>query len=63
MDTSKTILVVIIIVLLAFVCAKGRRRFMERTVTNPVIEKLDTIKAQNDSIFKELKMLNEYLYD
>ena len=55
--------IVIAILVLAFVGAWLKKSVANQIVTNPIIEKLDTIQAQNDSILKELKELNNYLYD
>jgi len=54
---------VVVILVLAFISATLDKDATNKIVTNPIIEKLDSIQAQNDSILKELKMLNEYLYD
>ena len=57
------IFVVVVILILAFISAMLDKRATNKIVTNPIIEKLDSIQAQNDSILKELKALNNYLYD
>lgn len=57
------IFVVVVILVLAFTAAWLKKRTTNQIVTNPIIEKLDSIQAQNDSILKELKDLNNYLYD
>ena len=54
---------VVVILVLAFISATLDKHAKEKIVTNPIIEKLDSIQAQNDSILKELKLLNNYLYD
>ena len=55
--------IVVAILVLAFTAAWLKKRATNQIVTNPIIEKLDSIQAQNDSILKELKDLNNYLYD
>lgn len=55
--------VVVVVLVLAFTGAWLRKRAADQMVTNPILEKLDSIQAQNDSIIKELKELNNYLYD
>lgn len=55
--------IVIAVLVLACVGAWLKKRTTNEIVTNPIIEKLDSIQAQNDSILKELKELNNYLYD
>lgn len=57
------IFAVVVILVLAFISATLEKHAEEKIVTNPIIEKLDSIQAQNDSILKELKDLNNYLYD
>lgn len=57
------IFAVVVILVLAFISATLDKHAEEKIVTNPIIEKLDSIQAQNDSILKELKLLNNYLYD
>lgn len=57
------IFVVVVILVLAFTAAWLKKRAADKIVTNPIIEKLDSIQTQNDSILKELKDLNNYLYD
>lgn len=57
------IFAVVVILVLAFISATLDKHAEEKIVTNPIIEKLDSIQAQNDSILKELKDLNNYLYD
>ena len=57
------IFVVVVILILAFTGAWLNKSATNQIVTNPIIEKLDSIQAQNDSILKELKALNNYLYD
>lgn len=57
------IFAVVVILVLAFISATLDKQAKEKIVTNPIIEKLDSIQAQNDSILKELKELNNYLYD
>lgn len=57
------IFAVVVILVLAFISATLDKHAEEKIVTNPIIEKLDSIQAQNDSILKELKELNNYLYD
>ena len=57
------IFVVVVILILVFTAAWLKKRATNQIVTNPIIEKLDSIQAQNDSILKELKDLNNYLYD
>ena len=57
------IFAVVVILVLAFISATLDKHAKEKIVTNPIIEKLDSIQAQNDSILKELKALNNYLYD
>lgn len=57
------VFVVVVILVLAFTAAWLKKRATNQIVTNPIIEKLDSIQAQNDSILKELKDLNNYLYD
>ena len=57
------IFVVVVILILAFTGAWLNKRATNKIVTNPIMEKLDSIQAQNDSILKELKELNNYLYD
>lgn len=60
---KKIILWIVVILVLAFISATLNKRATNQIVTNPIIEKLDSIQAQNDSILKELKDLNNYLYD
>lgn len=55
--------IVVAILVLACVGAWLKKSAADQIVTNPIIEKLDSIQAQNDSILKELKDLNNYLYD
>ena len=50
------IFVVVVIVILAFISATLDKHATNKIVTSPIIEKLD-------SILKELKALNNYLYD
>lgn len=57
------IFAVVVILVLAFISATLDKHAEEKIVTNPITEKLDSIQAQNDSILKELKDLNNYLYD
>lgn len=57
------VFVVVVILILAFISAMLDKSATNKIVTNPIIEKLDSIQAQNDSILKELKELNNYLYD
>lgn len=57
------IFAVVVILVLAFISATLDKHAEEKIVTNPITEKLDSIQAQNDSILKELKLLNNYLYD
>jgi len=57
------IFAIIVILILAFISATLDKDATNKIVTNPIIEKLDSIQAQNDSILKELKELNNYLYD
>lgn len=57
------IFAVVVILVLAFISATLDKHAEEKIVTNPITEKLDSIQAQNDSILKELKELNNYLYD
>ena len=57
------VFVVVVILVLAFISATLDKHATNQIVTNPIIEKLDSIQAQNDSILKELKDLNNYLYD
>lgn len=57
------IFAVVVILVLAFISATLEKSTTNQIVTNPIIEKLDSIQAQNDSILKELKLLNNYLYD
>ena len=56
-------LIIVFIIILGYSSRVLYKAYYNTYINEPIMEKLDSIKAQNDSIQKELKLLNEYLYD
>jgi hypothetical protein len=56
-------LIIVFIIILGYSSRVLYKTYYNTYINEPIMEKLDSIKAQNDSIQKELKLLNEYLYD
>lgn len=56
-------LIIAFIIILGYSCRVLYKTCYNTYINEPIMEKLDSIKAQNDSIQKELILLNEYLYE
>ena len=56
-------IIIVFIIILGYSSRVLYKTYYNTYINEPIMEKLDSIKAQNDSIQKELKLLNEYLYD